>query len=258
MTIKTDGSYYIIFCEKCGAEIRKHRSFGTRYGETYHFNPELKCDHCGFSAKVIHGGISTTSFYPKIMNERKSDDNVQNLKQTSTGNPKHLNGEPKTGVTFCGDTQTKGLMNKQEEGSRKGTLSHPEPIPKGTENKAKIINALNTAMKELAEEKRIGESIKIMLFTNFGIIEGTFGQTADAQSDGRMTRGSDAIENIYLSEFEREVTKLVPFPSNDFITIFNAKIIPFSNPNHTVWIEVMDLFFDQIVGLTFGEYEYEK
>jgi tellurium resistance protein TerD len=39
--------YITVKCEKCGANIKRHKSYCKNYGNEYHFNPPLTCTHCG-------------------------------------------------------------------------------------------------------------------------------------------------------------------------------------------------------------------
>ncbi len=215
MIIKTDGPYYIMVCEKCGAEIRKHKSYCTRYGETYHFNPELKCNHCGFSVKIIRNTISTPSFPLKMANEEIST--------------------PKATANCI------GVTSKCKEG------------------KAKIINKLNDVIKELAKGKEIDEAAKIIFLADFGMIEGVIRQPGEYNGlNQRIFRDFNEIRDNYLLKMEKEVVPSDYDQSNHFITVLNAKIIPFSNPNHTITMEVLNLFSDQITGFTFGKYQSEN
>ncbi len=215
MIIKTDGPYYIMVCEKCGAEIRKHQSYCTRYGEAYHFNPELKCNHCGFSVKIIRNTISTPPFPLKMANEEIT--------------------KPK-GTANC-----IGVTSECKEG------------------KAKIINKLNDVIKELAKGKKIDEAAKIIIFADFGMIEGVIWRPGDHNGlNQRIFKSFNEVRDTYLLQMEKEVAKSDYDQSNQFITVLNAKIIPFSNPKHTITMEVLNLFSDQIAGFTFGKYQYEN
>lgn len=210
MIIKTEGAYYIMVCEKCGAEIRKHKSYCTRYGETYHFNPELKCNHCGFSVKIVRNTISPL----KMGNEETT---------------------PK-GAANC-----MGVTSERKEG------------------KAKIINKLNHVIKELANGKKIDEASKIIIFADFGMVEGVIWQPGNHNGlNQRIFKGFHEVRDTYLSKMEKEVASWDYDQSNHFITVLNAKIIPFSNPNHTITMEVLNLFSEQITGFTLGTYQYEN
>ncbi len=255
MIIRTDGSYYIMACEKCGTEIRKHKSYCTRYGEAFHFNPELKCHHCGFSAKIVYNSISTSSPLVKTGNESKREDNIQSSKPIVVGNPNYSDKETNAGVGFSEGTKTMAFMNKKEVNTEKGTANCPVFTPKHIDSKVEIINTLNTVLEELTEEKKIDEATKIMLFANFGMIEGTLWHGNNNGGIQRVSGASNKIRNIYLSKLEGGLANSIPSHNNDFITVFDAKIIPFSNPNHIVTMEVLNLFPDQIVGFTFGEYQ---
>ncbi len=214
MIIKTDGPYYIMVCEKCGAEIRKHKSYCTKYGESYYFNPELKCNHCGFSVKVVRNPVSTPSFPLKRANE--------------------------------------------ETAMPKGKANYTGVSPKRKDGKAKIINKLNNVIEELAKGKKVDESA-IIILADFGMIEGIIWQPGDYNGPNqRIFKDFNEIRDNYLLRMEKEVASSDYSQTNQFITVLNAKIIPFSNPNHTITMEVLNLFSDQITGFTFGTYQYEN
>jgi hypothetical protein len=258
MIIQEDGSYYIISCEKCGAEIRIHKSYCTRYGEAYYFNPELKCSHCGFSAKILDGG-RLTSFSPSMSGINKSDDELSCQKNDSA--PMKLeNQECPWGKSLNDVVLTKGSMaadyfDKGESNNQKDTYDFPELIQKRIDVKVETISAVNSVLNQLMKEKVLHENTKIMIITNFGIVEGTFQEKVDSNDMARrLSIDAAKMRNSHLSELEKEIAVPVIVNNNYFITISDARLIPFANPGNVISFAVMNLFSDQIAGITFGEY----
>jgi hypothetical protein len=258
--MEEDGSYYIMSCEKCGAEIRKHKSYGTRYGEAYHFNPELKCSNCGFSVKVVYGSSFTSSSPSKTSGLHKNDDQIPCPKCNSTQiiaeNKEYLADKTIAGVVLTGGIKVAKFMNEKEINTEEGTEEGPEFIKNRIDVKVETIIAANTLLNELTKEKIIDENAKIMIVTNFGIVEGTLKQEVDANDVAQqISLGSAKIRNNHLSKLEKEVASPIITNNNYFVTILNAKVIPFSNPSKIVTFTVLNLFSDKIVGFTFGEYQ---
>ena len=251
MNIVKDGSYYIMSCEKCGAEIRKHKSYCTRYGEAYHFNPELKCNKCGFSAKVVYGNNFTTSSPSNTSSLNKND-----YKMPSTpiiaGNKEYLAEKAIAGVVLTGGLKVAKFMNEKGINIEEGTENWPEFIKKRIDVKLETILAANTVLNELTKEKIIHENAKIMIVMNFGVVEGTFKQEIDANDvTQQISLGSAKIRNEYLSKLEKEVANPIITNNNYFVTILDAKVIPFSNPSNILTFSTLNLFSDQIVRIYF-------
>lgn len=238
MIIKTDGSYYIMVCEKCGAEIRKHKSYCTRYGETYHFNPELKCGHCGFSSKFAYNTWLSSIPSPEGRKEKEAPALVEGLSDSYHGTP---------------ESTLTAVLHQNAFHGPKGKTSCFEPIPKGTDSKTEIIQEIHSVLEELKAEKKLDEAAKIILLTNFGIIEATLGKGGDREASQPFSK-KWSVRNEYLAKLENKVKPSHPL-INDLLTLFDAKITPFSTPAHAVTIEILNLFSDQIVGFTFGEYQ---
>lgn len=250
-------------CEKCGAEIRKHKSYCTRYGEAYHFNPELKCNNCGFSAKVVYGSGSTSSSPSNMSNLSKNDDKIPcptcNSTQIIAGNQDYSAGKAIAGVVLTGGVKAAKFMNEKEISIEEGTENCPEFIKKRIDVKVETIIAANTVLNELTKEKMIHENAKIMIVTNFGVVEGTLKHEVDTNDMAqRISMDSAKIRNNHLSKLEKEVASPIITNNNYFVTILDAKVIPFSNSRNKLTFAALNLFSDKIVGFTFGEYQEEN
>lgn len=257
MIIKEDGSYYIISCQKCGAEQRKHKSYATRYGEVYHFNPELKCNNCGFSAKIIYGSNSTPSS-PSKGNLNNKDDKIQCPKCKSTPNrvvnQEHSNGKTNVGVVLTRGTEAAKHVNGKEVNYKEETANYPELSKKHIDVKLDTITAENTILKKLTKEKADNEKAKIMLVTNFGIVEGTIKpEVGENDVAKRISIGTAEIRGIHLAKLEKEVASSIIANNNCYVTILNARVTPFLDPTKILNFAVLNLFSDKIVGFAFGE-----
>lgn len=261
MIIAEDGFYFKMSCEKCGAEIRKHKAYCTRYGEAYHFNPELKCNNCGFSTKVVYRSSSTSSSSSNTSKLNNNDDKVPCSKCNSTQitqDKKYSAEKAIKGVVLTKGIKAAKLKNKkdidiEEESVKK---NWPEFIKKRIDVKADTIIAANSFFNELLEEKIIHENTKMMIVTNFGVVEGTIKQEVDANDLAQQISNIfTKLRNNKLAKLENEVFLPTITNTNCFVTIFNAKVIPFSNPRNLVTFTALNLFSDQIVGFTLGEYQ---
>jgi len=50
-----ENNYYFIECERCGALIKKHKTYAKEYGDEIHFNPTVTCQ-CGNTSRVFTNG----------------------------------------------------------------------------------------------------------------------------------------------------------------------------------------------------------
>jgi hypothetical protein len=231
-----EGDCYIISCEKCGTEIRKNKSFCTRYGDAYHFNPTLKCNQCGFSVKIVYEEGSNLSFASKTSPFNKNDDIIPcpnwNLSPNEGGaNEKQIDFEEK--IEDC-----------------------PEFIKKRIDVKIETINAVNVGLKKLKQEKIIPENVKTLIITNFGVVAGTVQQEVETR-DGvrRISLDPAKMRNHHLYKLGKEVVNPIITNNHSFVTIVDAKVIPFSNPSNILTVAALNLFSDQIVGFACGEYQ---
>lgn len=249
-----DGSYYLMTCEKCGAEIRKHKSYCTRYGEAYHFNPELKCSNCGFSTKVVYGS-SSTSASPLNTISLTNDDNSTPISENEECSAE----KTRAGVVLTGGLKVAKFMNEKEQNIAEGTKNCPEFIKNRIDVKLETIIAANSVLNELTTEKIIAENAKLMIVTDFGVVEGILKQDFDDNDVAQqISMASAKIRNNNLFKLEKEVARTIITNNNYFVTIIDAKVIPFSNPSKILTFAVLNLFTDKIVGFTFGEWQGEK
>ena len=147
-------------------------------------------------------------------------------------------------------------MNGKELYIEEGTENCPDFIKNRIDVKVETIIAANTVLNALTKEKIIHENAKIMIVTNFGVVEGTLKQEVDANDVAQhISLGSAKIRNNNLSKLEKEVDNPIITNNNFFVTILDAKVIPFSNPGNRLTFAVLNLFSDKIAGFTFGEYQ---
>jgi hypothetical protein len=244
MLIKEEGSYYLIYCEKCGAAIRKHKSYCTRYGEAYYFNPELKCDNCGFSAQILN------------------NDSINNPETEPApirmGYPEISAGKAVAGVVLTGGVGTANL-NEKKINIGGESENCPDFINRRIDVKVETVLAANTVLNDAIQNKMIQENAKVMIVTNFGVVEGTFKPEVDTNDLAqRISMDSAKMRNNYLAKLEKEIAGPIIINNHYFITVLDAKLIPFSDPGNRVTFAVLNLFSDQIAGFTFGEYRQEN
>ena len=260
MTIREDGTYYLISCDQCGAEIKKHKSYGTKYGVAYHFNPELKCPNCGSSAKIVYGGSITPSSPSNPSCSNKIDAKILcpkcNSTQISAEEKEYSTEKAIAGVVLEGGVKTARFRNQKEIPIEAVTENSPAFIKNRIDVKVETIIAANTVLNELTKEAIINKNAKLMIVTNFGVVEGTLKQEVDANDLAQQICLSFAkVRNNNLAKAEKEVASSTITNNSYFVTILDAKVIPFSNPSKIVTFAVLNLFSDKIVGFTFGEYQ---
>lgn len=135
----------------------------------------------------------------------------------------------------------------------------PTYIKNRVDLKASTIHSFSAAIEFLKtphDNISLGPDTRLILMTNFGMVEGTLQSTM--QSDDEKTTGtviSDALiktRNTFLAEDEETLDTDTISNNFSLITISNAKVTPYSNPAAVSIYEVLNLFTDQIVGFTFG------
>jgi hypothetical protein len=263
MIIEEDGSYYILHCEKCGAGIRKHKSYCSRYGEAYHFNPELKCDHCGFSAKVVYGGSASPPSPASSGDLQENGDKIQGLKcnraQNSPGNQEYPAEKAVTRVVLTGGIQEEKFINEKGMTIEEETENCPEFIKKRIDIKVETLLAADNVLEKFIKKKTVAENAKLMVITDFGVVEGTLKLEVESHDAAqRISLELAKARNNRLAEMEREVRDPIITNNHFFVTILNARVMLFANPNYPLTFASLNLFADKIVGFTFGELEQEK
>lgn len=263
MIIEEDGSYYILHCERCGAGIRKHQSYCTRYGEAYHFNPELKCDHCGFSAKVVYGESSSPPSPASSGDLQENGDEIQcpkcNPAQNSSGNQEYPAAKTFAGVVLTGGIPAEKFINEKGMTIGEETANCPEFIKKRIDIKVETLLAADNVLEKFIKEKTVAENAKLMVITDFGVVEGTLKLEVESHDVAqRISLELAKARNNHLAEMEREVIDPIVTNNHFFVTILNARVMSFANPNYPVNFATLNLFADKIVGFTFGELEQEK
>lgn len=133
-------------------------------------------------------------------------------------------------------------------------------ISKRIDVKAVTLNAFGTSL-ELAEKGGIeGVSIspdtRMFIITNFGIISGELEVMLSTSEP--VTAFNQAIfraRDSLLASLEQELGNEAQVVNNSgVVTLANARLTVFSNPNATFSFQRISLFTDQIVGFSYGQF----
>lgn len=132
----------------------------------------------------------------------------------------------------------------------------PEFIKNRIDLKATTVTAFAYGIDAMKEENSIGQNTRLVLLTNIGTVEGDIYFPNDKNKDNVGVVLSDSFLNIrnnILCDDEAEIEKPTIVNDTSIITIVNATITPFANPNNILNIATLNLFADQILGFSVGE-----
>jgi len=138
----------------------------------------------------------------------------------------------------------------------------PELLKNRIDVKAFTFDALCTAIDTIKSGEVEGVSIdaeaKIIIFTNFGIVEGTpisllpKNSESNTSNIGALYKAIFKARNINLKELESQNENLTLINDASVIVLENAVITPYANPLNKTHSNNLVLFTDQIVGLAIG------
>lgn len=134
----------------------------------------------------------------------------------------------------------------------------PDFIKNRIDIKTDTINTLALFLEELNkrnEKSSLNPKIQVFLLTNFGTVKGdiVIGSSSEdnTQNSALILNNTfiDIRNNLWAND-SREKNNIVN--NTSYITVLNAKIVPFANPNIIFNFKILNLFADQITGFTFG------
>lgn len=131
--------------------------------------------------------------------------------------------------------------------------------------RALTVNVYSSAIDLLKsgeiESVSLGKDTQLIIYTTFGTIQGQLMQ--DKYEDEPKLNSTALLHDIFMKQRDKQLeqyeeegaSRLVN--DSGYIPLVNVQLTPFSNPNDVHRLAYFLLYPDQIVGLTFGEYEQD-
>jgi hypothetical protein len=124
-----------------------------------------------------------------------------------------------------------------------------EYITRRIDVKGDTLFSINESLKKIMKEDMLPDDAKLIITTNFGIIEGDFD---DGKSFGPAKAISMTLYKLRDEFLESKDDDSIIVNNTAVLQLFNVSLKPFASPKTVIKMELLNLFTDQITGFTIG------